>query len=122
MKLTKNFRLEEFNCSCGCAMTPTIVKNITKLAVQLQILRDRIGRPITVTSGYRCAKHNAAVGGAKHSIHKLGLACDVQINRVSPKEVAEEAEEIDAFKLGGIGVYPTFTHLDMRGYRSRWEG
>lgn len=45
-----------------------------------------------------------------------------RIVRVAPSNVARIAERVPAFAKGGIGRYATFTHLDTRGYRARWNG
>ena len=43
----------------------------------LDKLRSEWGRPIIVTSGYRCKELNAAVGGARYSQHLKGQAADI---------------------------------------------
>ncbi len=86
---------------------------------KLQLFRDRLGKPITITSGYRCPAHNKAVGGAKESQHLLGKAADIVVKGMSPATVAEHAEAIG---FGGIGRYATFTHVDVRAGRARWSG
>ncbi len=42
-----------------------------------QIIRDELGVPVKVNSGYRCEKHNARVGGVKGSFHTKGTAADL---------------------------------------------
>jgi len=90
--------------------------------IALNQLRELAGRPIKINSGYRCAKHNAAIGGAPHSQHKLGKAADIVIAGLTVNEMVELAEQVDAFRNGGIGAYPQagFIHIDNRGYRARW--
>lgn len=54
------------------------VDNIVDLInVVLDPLREAYGKPIVVTSGYRCDKLNKAVGGAKNSHHRFGMAADI---------------------------------------------
>lgn len=84
MRLTKNFTLEEFIKSTTAKNkkidnTPgdTEIFYINKLAEQLQRIRDRYGKPIIISSGYRCDKLNRAVGGAKNSDHIFGAASDI---------------------------------------------
>jgi uncharacterized protein YcbK (DUF882 family) len=50
-----------------------------------------------------------------------GKAADVKISGVSPKKVAAYAETLLKNK-GGIGIYPTFTHIDVRSTKARWKG
>ena len=73
--ITKNFTLSELVASdtatrMGIDNSPDeeVVKKLRLLATSiLQPLRDRYGKPITVTSGYRCSKLNKAVGGVSTS-------------------------------------------------------
>ena len=51
--LTKDFARSEFQCPCGCGQQSLD----TELAEKLQIIRDKLGKPIKITSGYRCLKH-----------------------------------------------------------------
>ena len=72
MKLTNNFSKLEFDCSCGCDMPLGVLHNVQKLANQLQTLRNVVGSPIKINSGYRCPNYNDnVVKGAKNSQHKL---------------------------------------------------
>ena len=72
--ITKNFARNEFQCSCGCS-----AQMVDEMLVQkLQTIRTVYDTPLKITSGYRCVKHNAAVGGAKSSKHLYGIAADVK--------------------------------------------
>ena len=123
--MTKNFKIKEFECKCGCDMPLEVYENIIKLASQLQFLRDYTGRPITINSAYRCPEHNAKVGGSKTSQHLLGKAADITIQSLKPAEVYALIEElIDMGHLlqGGLGLYDTFVHYDIRKTKARWNG
>jgi len=123
MKITKNFSLEEFNCKDGSDMPNSVMINIIQLAKNLQVLRDYLGVSITVNSGYRSPKYNARVGGVKNSQHLLGKASDLMVKGFTPKQVADAIEKLikeGKMQQGGIGVYPTFTHYDIRGTKARW--
>lgn len=123
--MTKNFKIKEFECKCGCDMPLEVYENIIKLASQLQFLRDYTGRPITINSAYRCPEHNAKVGGSKTSQHLLGKAADITIQSLKPAEVFVIIEDlIDMGELlqGGVGNYDTFTHYDIRKTKARWNG
>ena len=123
--MTKNFKLKEFECKCGCDMPLEVYENIIKLASQLQFLRDYTGRPITINSAYRCPEHNAKVGGSKTSQHLLGKAADITIQSLKPAEVyalIEELIDMGHMLQGGLGLYDTFVHIDIRKTKARWNG
>jgi uncharacterized protein YcbK (DUF882 family) len=123
MQLTSNFSLEEFECKCGCEMPEFVKKNIIELAENLQVLRDDVGR-LDLTNAYRCKFHNADVGGSVNSQHLKGKAADIKSKTLSPNEIAVRTNDLmknESFKLGGIGIYNTFTHIDIRGTRARWS-
>ena len=74
----KWFSMNEFECHCGCRMPDSARANIVALVEQvLDPARERYGKPVCVNSGYRCARHNAAVGGVANSRHTRGEAADV---------------------------------------------
>ena len=123
MKITKNFSLAEFNCKDGSAMPNSVMINIIQLAKNLQVLRDYLNTSITVNSGYRSPKYNARIGGVKNSQHVLGKAGDLNAKGFTPRQVADAIEKLikeGKMQQGGIGVYPTFTHYDIRGTKARW--
>ena len=122
-KLTKNFSLQEFNSKCGRDIPNEILPNIIELAKNLQVLRDEVNKPISITSGYRSPEHNAKVKGAKNSQHIKGTAADIKVKGMTPKKVAlviEELIEQGKIKEGGIGIYRTWVHYDIRGKKARW--
>lgn len=81
----KYFSIRELTASTtarrkGIDNTPNaaVIDNLTKLVDNvLDPLRTWFGKPINVTSGYRCVALNKAVGGAKTSQHCLGQAADI---------------------------------------------
>jgi len=122
-KITTNFSLEEFKCKDGSDIPNDVLKNIIELAKNLQVLRDAIGKSITINSGYRSPKYNAKIGGVKNSQHVKGKASDLRVSGMTPKELAliiEGLIESGKMKEGGIGIYPNFTHYDIRGTKARW--
>ena len=122
-KITTNFSLEEFKCKDGSDIPNKELSNIIILAKQLQVLRDTIDKPIQINSAYRSPKHNAKIGGVKNSQHVKGKASDITVKGMTPKEVALVIEGlIEKGKMlqGGIGIYATFVHYDIRGTKARW--
>lgn len=118
MQLSKNFDSSEFACGCGCGYDSVSIE----LVNGLQKLRDLIDKPVNVTSGCRCKKHNEAIGGSPNSYHLLGMAADVTVWGMDPRSLYHYAEYIGMFRNGGIGIYPEngFVHVDMRGDYARW--
>lgn len=113
--LSKNFSRKEFACHCGCGFDDISLE----LIAVLQQLRDYYGKPVKINSACRCEKHNAKVGGAKHSKHKEGIAADVVVSGVLPKDVHKYLIEKYEGRYG-IGRYNTFTHIDVRDGCARW--
>jgi len=82
----KYFSINELTSSAtasrkGIDNTPSaaVKANLTALVANiLDPLREAYGKPITVSSGYRCARLNRAVGGAARSQHLTGQAADLQ--------------------------------------------
>ena len=116
-KLSTNFRVKEFACSDGSDpifVAPELVK-------VLQSIRTHFGKAVTITSAYRTPTRNKAVGGTTYSQHQYGTAADIKVKGIAPKTVAQYAEKLLP-KSGGIGIYPTFCHIDIRESKARWKG
>lgn len=112
-QLTQNFNSIEFQCKCSkCDHFLVDLDHVG----HLQLLRDKLNSPITITSAYRCDLHNKEVGGSENSQHKLGTATDIQVKGMTPDKVQESCTNFD-----GLGRYDTFTHIDSRGYKARWD-
>lgn len=116
-KLSTNFRVKEF--ACTDESDPIFVDS--ELVNVLQKIRTHFGKAVTITSAYRTPGRNKAVGGQTYSQHLYGKAADIKVKGVSPKTVAAYAEKIMP-KSGGIGVYNSFTHVDVRSTKARWNG
>lgn len=115
--LSKNFRVKEFASKDGA--DPIFIS--PELVEVLQKIRTHFGKPVVINSGYRTAKHNKAVGGATYSQHQYGTAADIRVTGVKPREVAAYAETLLP-GTGGIGIYSSFVHVDVRAVKARWNG
>jgi uncharacterized protein YcbK (DUF882 family) len=105
--LSENFSSEEFKCQCGCGekeMHPRIIE-------VLESIREYIQRPMRITSGRRCERHNSLFSGAQFSAHITGEAVDFYVGT-----------SIDRFKIihllmnlgiTRIGVAQNFIHFDV---------
>lgn len=114
--LSENFKVKEFACNDG-SDTVLISDELVHL---LQKIRDHFGVAVTINSGYRTSTYNKKVGGATNSQHVKGTAADIVVKGVDPLTVAQYSEHLMP-DSGGIGVYQTFTHVDVRTSRSRWD-
>lgn len=122
-QLTRNFALEEFTCKDGTPVPDEYLANVQELANNLQVLRDYLGAPLHVNSGYRTPTYNKKVGGKKASKHLVAQAGDLTTKNKTPKQLAAIIERLIAtglMKQGGLGIYPGFVHYDIRGKKARW--
>lgn len=120
--MTKNFKVEEFKCKCGCGemrISPTVL-------LVCQLVRDKFKKPVTISSGSRCSSYNEKVGGVSDSQHKVKgdgytHAADIQVKDVEPRLVYSFLNDLFHNTLG-IGIYNTFVHIDDRIDRAyRWD-
>ncbi len=123
-RLSANFTVREFACRDGS--DPVFID--TRLVQVLQSIRDHFGKPVVITSAYRTAAHNKAVGGAAYSQHCYGRAADIRVVGVTMEQLAAYAEKLLP-DTGGIGRYPVrsgrptgWVHVDTRPAKSRWKG
>jgi zinc D-Ala-D-Ala carboxypeptidase len=112
--LTKDFSRAEFACkgqNCCGASAPVD----PRLVAGLQELREKTGTMLVISSGFRCRRHNAEVGGEAESQHTLGMAADVLCpSGWTSERLARMAEMVEVFRRGGIGIYPGRIHVDVR--------
>lgn len=105
-KFAKYFTEQEFACKC-CGQ---IIIH-ADLVSRLDLLRGLYGRPLRITSGYRCSERNRAVGGKSDSAHMMGKAADI---------AAGSEEKFDLLGLiirerlfQRIGISKEFLHVDI---------
>ena len=109
----KYFKMEEFECRCSGKVRFT--ENIEALVENvLDPAREKLGMAIAVNSGFRCPRHNAAVGGVPLSQHMVGEAADI-----SPLKSGSKLEQLAAIiveqgKYDQVILYPTFVHVSWK--------
>ena len=116
-KLSEHFKVKEFACRDGSE--PVLVS--PALVTVLEAVREHFGKPVRINSGYRNPAYNKKVGGKPRSQHTIGTAADVSVSGVSPEDVARFVRTIMPHH-GGVGIYKTFTHIDVRKKRADWRG
>lgn len=130
MRIARSFVLDEFECHDGTDVPDNLLPNVIELASKvLQPVRDVCG-PIVVISGYRTPEYNDRVKGAKNSTHLTAEGADVRAAQMPHAEFVATVNDMIQHgrlpRLGGMGVYRTWIHLDIRkaadGHLRRWNG
>lgn len=103
--ITNNFSRHEFKCPCCGA------EGVSQILVQtLQDARDDYGQPINVSSGFRCQRHNAMVGGSENSSHLTGMGADILCK--DPGDRFELLTVVLRY-FDRVGVYARHLHVDV---------
>lgn len=133
MNLSKNFTLNEMlesqtarrrNIQEQFTPSENVKENLRKLCINvLQPLRDKLGKPIHVSSGYRCKRLNKAIGGAVKSQHIEGKAADLQGIGITNKELFDYIKDnLDYDQLlweFGTKEEPAWVHVSYDDKRMR---
>jgi len=135
----KYFTDDEFECQCRCGANLVHLR----LVEILDKARRKLGVPLEVSSGVRCMLHNRSVGGRPNSYHQpqtlavdgskidLGLASDItfaQRHLRQPINIIRLYTLLESYARPtsiGLGLYPTWVHIDVRGVvgksPARWD-
>ena len=133
-QLTENFKLREFLISkfynedqqakVLASVTPEVLENIQELAENLQVLRDVVKEPIKINIAFRPKWWELERGRSGRSQHVFGRAADIKVSNVNPFHlylIVKRLISKGKMKQGGIGLYDTFLHYDIRGHKARWD-
>lgn len=110
--MKSHFTILDFTCLCceTCYVQGQLLKT-------LEELRRVVAGPIIVSSGYRCAKHNADIANSsKNSAHIKGLAADLYCPELLATELYKQADKL----FRGVGLYHSWVHVDMAERIARW--
>jgi len=91
-----------------------LINALESLFVRVEKRVEMSNGILLITSGFRCRAFNKAIGSKDNSQHTIGRAVDLRSLHLTPLQIRDEALQITAFALGGIGVYETYIHLDVR--------
>ena len=116
LKVGPHFRAREFRCKDGS--DPIFISE--DLVSVLESIRSHFGKAVVINSAYRTPSYNQKVGGVATSQHLYGLAADIVVTGIAPATVYAYADTLLANR-GGVGKYKTFTHVDVREKKSRWD-
>jgi uncharacterized protein YcbK (DUF882 family) len=130
-RLSKHFAVEEFDCHDGTKVQRRDYDGLKYLCrTYLEPLRKKYGA-VSVHSGFRTPSYNRSVGGAPNSMHIYTAhdgndqAADISCARGTPADWHRTLNTIRRRKRGGkggLGLYPTFVHCDIRDYQADWRG
>jgi len=121
-QITQNFNLKELETYD--IIPAKYFKNCERLLKNLQVLRDELGAPVIIHSGYRDEQINIEVGGVSESQHLKGKAADISCPGFTSYELyCMVALLINEGRMtnGGLGLYNNFLHYDIRGYHATWN-
>lgn len=114
-QLTPHFSVEEFKCHhCGREGIDIAVPQA------LEKLRDIVGKPIVVNSGYRCPQHPVEAAKSEPGMHSKGKAADVHVVGMTARQLYAEAVKIPEFHGFGVDDEGGYIHVDIRETPARW--
>jgi hypothetical protein len=122
-KLSNNFTVGEL------AKSGEMVFNVARidpaLVAALQAIRDHVGQPVTITSGYRSFRYNKQIYERKgkrptKSQHISGRGADIKIEGMSGVQVTKAAIDAAGCRIA-VGLGSTFAHIDVRGRFAVWN-
>jgi hypothetical protein len=120
MKLTDNFTLDEFTASQTASRRgfdntppPQVIPNLIRTAKILEKVRKAIGKPINITSGYRCKQLNDALGSNERSQHRVGCAADFKVSGMTPDEIVKAIIATDIQYDQLIREFDSWVHISV---------
>jgi uncharacterized protein YcbK (DUF882 family) len=130
-RLSTHFVVEEFDCHDGTKVSKRDYNGLEYLCrTFLEPLRAKYG-PVHVNSGFRTASYNRKIGGASQSMHIYTIhdgndqAADITCRKGGPRDWHRTLTAIrkrERSDKGGLGLYGTFVHVDIRDYCADWKG
>lgn len=126
-RITQNFTVREFTRSSTADANGIDIRIVEGSPVHravtalcecvLQPLRDALGQPVHITSGYRPAHVNALVGGVEGSDHTKGKAADITVSGMTPLELAQQIKRLGLEFDQLIQEFDRWVHVSFSGRR-----
>lgn len=118
MNLSEHFTLEELTVtdhrSLDNTPDPVALANLQRLAVFLELVKDRLGgRPVMVNSAYRSKAVNDAVGSKDTSQHRLGCAADIRVPGMTPDMIVRAVTASGLAYDQIIREFDAWTHISI---------
>lgn len=109
----KYFDRSEFACKCGGKYCNGYPVEPQKLLVETaDKVREHFGVPVRLSSGVRCSKHNANVGGVSNSRHKTGKAMDFSVTGRSAATVLNYVRKLPEIRYA-YAIDGSYVHMDI---------
>lgn len=121
LQITPHFKDYEFMSRDGVLVPMEYRWNMIIVARQLEKIRSQLAEPVYINSGYRSNQHNKNVGGASRSYHLYAMAVDIRCSAAKPKDVYKvilSLMDSGDIVAGGLKMYDTFVHYDIRGVKT----
>jgi len=123
-KITDHFNWTDFECPCCGELL--LIRRFFQHIELLEKIRLDLGWPIGVNSGHRCKRHNEAVEGGKKSQHLIFATDLTPVMEEHDNDITWEAKRGTLYQRGfeifdGVGLYDWGVHLDLRGYKAKWD-
>lgn len=112
----KHFKVKEFACKDGSQ----VVFIDSYLVSILDILRNQVGKPVYINSGYRTPTRNKAVGGAKYSYHMRGMAADIRVEGMTAIEIANKLKK--SSRVDAVSSYTIHGYISTRAPKPTERG
>jgi uncharacterized protein YcbK (DUF882 family) len=122
-RLSLHFFEDEFKCKCGLCQFDEWIDSV--FIDKLESIRIDVDFPLIITSGARCATHNANVGGVLNSAHVVdkdwtAKAADIQTSHLDGVEKYALLKAAFKYNMRGIGIADSFFHFDNKKRRALW--
>ena len=111
-KLSDHFSKRDFQCKCG--QCEDSIKTSLGLVGGLELLRSLSKNRVNIVKGYQCPDSAEGSGKFKRNHHCMGIAADITIDRLQPKDVFLLAEQVPEFKGIGLDLDKNHVHVDTR--------
>ena len=122
-QLTKNIWRHELACKCGCgfdSMDFETINVVQECCDYFALVQGKDKVTLNINSAARCYEYNRSIGSNDQSQHPKARAIDFAIDGIDPSDVYTYLDERWR-DLYGIGSYNSFTHVDTRTGRARWQ-
>lgn len=107
-----HFRREEFACKCGQFCDGWPAEMDRRVVEAADAVRTHFGAAAIVSSGLRCPRHNANVGGVSNSRHMQGKAMDFRISGKTAREVLSFVQQLPQIRYA-YAINDRYVHMDV---------